>query len=211
MTNEAFNVEGSVPVNSNIRKPAVRDINRADEQNGSVPVGVSATTVATEFGNRVLHKTVITCTATPIVITDDAATAQYGGVQLYAFPEGMLMFMGATIDGSLTGITPIVDAFDGDIALGTAAAGTGATLTGTEADLLTSTATTQASSKVATTDAQSVATALTESGARWLDGTATAKKLFLNYVIDDEDAHTGSMSATFTGVVSFCWLVLGDN
>ena len=120
------------------------------------------------------------------------------------------MPLGATIDGSLTCVAPIIDAFDGDVALGTATATTGATLTGTEADILQSVALTTASSKVANSDAQTVATALTESGARWHDGTATAKDLFLNFVIDDDAAHTAS-SATFTGVIEFAWLSLGDN
>ena len=44
-------------------------------------------------------------------------------------------------------------------------------------------------------------TALTESGGRWLDGTATAKDLFLNLVVDDDASHT-SGTGTFTGTVT---------
>ena len=210
--NTAFNVSGQTPINANIHRKSLKDMFQADEQNGSVPAGIASTTSAVEYGNRVLHKTVITCTATPVTITDDAGVAQYGGVQLYDFPEGMLNFQGATIDGSITGgVTgTIIATFDGDVALGTATATTGATLVGTEADYLTSTALTQAVASVANADAQSVATALTESGARWLDGTATAKDLFLNFVIDDDATHTAG-TASFTGVVSFVWMTLGNN
>lgn len=210
MTNVAFNVEGGVPINANVQRRVVRDINSSDEQNGSVPAAIASTTVATEHGNRVVHRTVITCTATPIAISDDAGVAQYGGVKLYDFPEGMLLFFGASIDGSLTLPAPFVDAFGGDVALGTVTATTGATLISTEADYLTSTALTTAVTKVANSDAQSIATALTEAGARWMDGTATAKDLFLNFVIDDNGAHTAE-TGLFTGVVTIAWMLLGDN
>ena len=212
MTDAAFNVEGEIPVNDNIHRRKKRNINVADEQNGSVPAGIASTTTAVEYGNRVLHRTRITCTATPITITDDAGVAQYGGVQLYDFPAGMIMTLGATIDGSITTAVTgtIIAASEGDVALGTVTATTGATLTGTEADILQSVALTTAVSNVANSDAQSVATALTESGARWHDGTATAKDLFLNFVIDDDATHTTG-TASFTGVVEFTWTSLGDN
>jgi len=63
--------------------------------------------------------------------------------------------------------------------------------------------------EVAVCPAVSVATALTESGARHFDGTATAKDMFLNFVIDDNAAH-GAGTAFFTGTISFSWVNLGD-
>lgn len=170
-----------------------------------------ATVTATEYGDGIVHKTVLTCTATPITITDDADVAQYGGVKVYDFPEGMLCTMGAVIDGAVTGgVTgTIINTWAGGVALGTATATTGATLTGTEADILPEVDVAAATAKVATVDAVSVATALTESGARWLDGTGTAKDLFLNLVVDDDVTHTAG-SATFTGTITFIWIILGD-
>ena len=176
----------------------------------SVGAKNGSTVTVQEYGNGIINKTVLTCTATPISIADDAGVAQYGGVKVYDFPEGMICTFGAVIDGSLTGYASLIDTFDGDVALGTATATTGATLTGTEADILQSVALTQAVGEVANCDAQSVATALTESGARWHDGTATAKDMYLNFVIDDNAAH-GAGTATFTGTISFMWAVLGDN
>lgn len=176
----------------------------------SVGAKNGATITVQEFGNGIVNKTVLTCAATPISILDDAGIAQYGGVKVYDFPEGMICTYGAVIDGSLTGYASLIDTFDGDVALGTATATTGSTLTGTEADILQSVALTQAVAEVANCDAQSVATALTESGARWHDGTATAKDMYLNFVIDDNAAH-GAGTATFTGTISFLWSVLGDN
>lgn len=186
----------------------------SEEFTTTAGVGASngATVSAAETGNSVIHKTILTLTATTVTISDDAGVAQYGGVKIYDFPEGLICPMGAVIDGSLTGgVTgTIVADFDGDVALGTATATTGATLTGTEADIMPSVALTQAVTSVANSDAESVATALTESGARWLDGTATAKDLFLNFVIDDDATHTAG-TATFTGTVTFIWMNLGDN
>lgn len=171
-----------------------------------------ATFTVQELGNDLLHKTVITCTATPVTITDDAAVAQYGGTgKLYDFPEGLLVTFGAVVDGSVTlGATgTIINTWAGGVALGTATATTGATLTGTEADIMPEVDVAAATAKVAVVDAVSVATALTESGARWFDGTATAKDLYLNLVVDDDATHT-SGTGTFTGTVTVVWMIVGD-
>ena len=169
-----------------------------------------STVTVVEKGNGVITKTILTCTATPVSISDDAGVAQYGGVKVYDFPAGLICTLGAVISGNLTGYASLIDTFDGDVALGTATATTGATLTGTEADIMQSNALTQAVAEVAAVDAVSVATALTESGARWFDGTATAKDMYLNFVVDDNAAH-GAGTATFTGTISFIWMNLGDN
>jgi hypothetical protein len=66
-----------------------------------------------------------------------------------------------------------------------------------------------ATSKVASVDAVSAATALTEAGARWLDGTTTAIDMYLNLVVDDDASHT-SGTGTFTGTVTITWINLGD-
>lgn len=168
-----------------------------------------ATVAATEFGSGKFHYTILTCTATPIAIADDAAVAQYGGVKVYDFPAGHVVTLGAVINGALTGYASLIDTFDGDVALGSATATTGATLTGTEADILQSTALTQAVAEVANCDAASIATALTESGARWFADSA-ALDMFLNFVIDDNAAH-GAGTATFTGTIVFPWINMGNS
>lgn len=171
------------------------------------------TVAAVENAGGIIHKTTLTCTGTTITISDDAAVAQYGGVKVYDFPEGMICTLGAVVTGTLTaGVTgTIIDNWDGDVALGTATATTGATLTGTEADILQSVAVSAgATDKLGVVDAVSVATALTESGARWHDGTDTAKDLYLNFVIDDDATHAAG-TATFTGTIQLVWLSLGDN
>lgn len=179
----------------------------------SVGVGAKngATVAVQELGNGVIHHTILTCTATPVTISDDAGVAQYGGVKVYDFPLGMILTLGAVVSGILTaGVTgTIINNWDGDVALGTATATTGATLTGTEADILQSVAVSAgASDKLGVVQAKSVATALTESGARWFDGTGTAKDMFLNFVIDDDATHTAG-TATFTGTIKIPWLNIG--
>lgn len=206
-------------------KAAIRNVKAADYMRDALEIangdragtnqGASngATVSAAESGLAFIHKTTLTCTATTITIADDAGTAQYGGVKVYDFPEGMICNLGAIVTGTLTaGVTgTIIDNWDGDVALGTATATTGATLTGTEANIMQSVAVSAgASDKDGVVDAVSVATALTESGARWLDGTATAVDMYLNFVIDDDASHTAG-TATFTGTIDFAWLYLGDN
>lgn len=187
------------------------------DEGGSIETssGVGAkngSTVAVAETMPVIHKTVLTCTALPISIADDAGVAQYGGVKVYDFPEGLICTLGAVISGSVTGgVTgTITDTWAGGIALGTAAATTGATLVSTEADVMPEVDVAAATAKVAAIDAVSVATALTETGARWFDGTATAKDLYLNLVVDDSGTHTAG-TVTFTGTITLHWLNLGDN
>lgn len=177
-------------------------------------IGVGAKNGATvsvaEYGDDVVRKTVLTLTATPVTVTDDAGVAQYGGTgKLYTFPQGLLVTYGARVVGNLTlGTTgTIINTYTGVTALGTATASTGATLTSTEADILQSTALTQAVAKVAAANACSLATALTESGGRVFDGRATAKEMYLNYAIADDATHT-SGTGTFTGTVTLLWTVI---
>lgn len=186
------------------------ELNALDGIAANIGAKNGATVVATE--NIVGYKTTtLTCTATPITFTDDTDTAQYGGVKVYDFPLGAICILGAVVDGALTLATPFIDAWEGDVALGTATATTGATLTGTEADILPSVAIAAATAKVGTIGAVPAPTALTESGARWLDGTTTAIDMYLNFVVDDNAAHTGTLTGTFTGTVTFHWIYLGDH
>lgn len=209
-------------------KRAAIDLLNALEDSDNLNTGVPSTSISTgtatvgtangttvsakEYGFGNFRTTVLTLTATPITITDDAGTAQYGGVKIYDFPTGAICTMGGVVAGALTlGVTgTITDTWEGDVALGTATATTGATLTSTEADIIPSVAIAAATSKVAAIKAVPVATALTESGARWFDGTGTAKDLYLNFVIDDSATHTAGTGA-FTGTVTLNWIFLGDH
>jgi len=176
-------------------------------------VATIASVAPTEYQIGPLHKTVLTCVATPITITDDSGVAQYGGMvtALYTFPQGAICCLGAVIDGSVTlGTTGTITAtWAGGVALGTVTATTGATLTSTEATWMPEVDVAAATASVATVDAVCVATQLTQSGARWIDGHTTAAPVFFNLVVDDSATHT-SGTGTFTGTVALTWINLGD-
>ena len=156
-------------------------------------------------------KTVLTLASTPIVLADDAGVAAYGGVKLYDFPEGVIIFDGGHITCSLALSAAGVNAdFDSDIAMGTATATTGATLTTTEADLVPSTTVPQAvSSAVAAAPAYSA----TANVGLIFDGSGTAKDLFLNMKVDDVDHDVTSTPTNIlvTGTVTFYWRMLNDH
>ena len=176
-----------------------------------MPSAVAGTVVATEYGDNIFHKTVLTCTAVPVSVADDAGVAQYGGVKVYTFPEGLICTFGAIVSGALTlGTTgTIIDAFTGKNALGSVVATTGATLIAGEATWLQESANATASAKVAAISSVSVATQLTETAGRVFDGTATPAPVFLNFAIADDASHTAG-SGSFTGTITMLWAKVGD-
>lgn len=163
----------------------------------------AATITAVAESGALIHKTTLTLAAFPIAISDDAGVAQYGGAKVYDFPEGLIGILGCSVKGALTGYASLIDTFASNVALGTVTATTGSTLTSTEADIMGSVADSAAVAEVAAVDAVSAAMAV-------LDGTATAKDAFLNFVIADDVAH-GAGTALFTGTIIINWVHLGDN
>lgn len=180
--------------------------------NGGVGTKTTSTTVTCrEFGSPVMHKTQLICVDTPISVADDAGVAQYGGISLYTFPEGIVCLHGAVIQGTLGVVSgTIIATFGGVIALGSATAGTGATLVTTEATWLQSSALTAAVSSVSAIGAAfPVATQITESGARWYNGSATAGPVFLNVAITDDATHTAAV-LKYNGTITLVWTLLAD-
>ena len=204
----ARSINAYVAVNANIKQPKIVDLDAQAElaEVGSVPSAVAAAVVATEYGDNLIHRTVLTCTDLPISLADDAGVAQYGGVKVYEFPLGLISTIMAKMSGDLTlGATgTFINAFTGKNALGSATAGTGATLTSTEATWLQETANATASSKVAAISSISIATQLTESGGRVFDGRTTRAPVYLNFAIADDVTHTAG-TGTFTGTITFAW------
>ena len=207
----ARTAEVSEAVNANVKVIKTVNLDEAQSGLGAIPAALAPYITVTEQGDALLHKTILTCVDLPLSVADDAGVAQYGGVKVYTFPEGAICSLGAVIAGNLTmGVTgTFIDAFTGVVALGSVVATTGASLISTEATWLQSVAMAVAAAKVAAIGAISIAAALTEAGARWVDGTVTPAPVFLNVAIADDATHTAG-TGKFTGTITITWLNLGD-
>lgn len=163
-----------------------------------------ATVAAVEYGDGVIHQTVLTLTATPITITRNIGDSSgQGYVKLYDFPEGRINVLGNT--GSLEftfGANMAVDG-SGDFSMGTTGT-TDTTLDGTDVDLFPSTGITDP--LVASVGSGSGALAASAQ----FDGTTTAKDLNLSVICDAGDVTVGDSSCTVTGTVTITWINLGD-
>jgi len=167
-----------------------------------------------EYVNGNLHSVTLTCATMSLITMDNSAIGVHGGTNVYTYPEGLICNLGAVIDGALTspGAAWALTNWVGDVALGTVVATTNATpMTTTEQDILQNTDVAAAVQSVGTLDAISIATILTESGARWFDGTTTAKKVWLNVLMDENAANEDYATNTFTGTIEFSYIVIGDN
>lgn len=207
-------------VDANIDIASLRNIGFTGITIPTLNVGAKngATVTAVESGNDIIHRTTLTCTATPITLTDDANNGQWGTVKLYDFPAGAIMFMGGTITGALTaGVTgTFIDNWNGDVGVGTSAASDSTAVVDTaQANIIPSTTLDAgAADKIGIVGAPNASTAfptqVTETNAAWLDGTAAALDAIINFDIDDDASHT-SGTGTFTGVVTIVWVYLGDH
>lgn len=173
---------------------------------GSVPAAVTATVVATETGNGVLQRTRLTLSDMAQAVVNGT---EYQGTEIYDFPEGRILVLGvvAMLAQKTTSViaSTLNASVTGSLGLGTATASS-TTLATTMVDLGPATAfTTSATINVAGTAVSPVLAA-----AAPFDGTATAKKMFLNSAY----ATTGDVDAdatqTWSGTIDITWINLGD-
>ena len=151
-------------------------------------------------------KTVLTLDGASITMTDAGVAGSHGSLKLFDFPSGSIVFLGATCDLTITaGAGGITDTAAAVGAIGTATVGTGdATLTGTEADLIPSTAS-PLTAGAGVTKGKSVT-----AGIAVLDGTATAVDAWLNFAVPDAGS-TANDTLTVSGTITLVWANLGDN
>jgi hypothetical protein len=167
------------------RGPGVRDELVDLLENGTgrgtdvagTPAGTGVSSSVVTAGN--VKTITLTLDDVEVAMTDQAGVVAYGGLKVFDFPEGLIHILGASADLDLTkdvATGVINDAWDGDIALGTATASNNATLTGTEANVVPSTSTPQAVAGVTTGDMVSTVaiTALTDSTAGVVSNTLAA-------------------------------------
>lgn len=162
-----------------------------------------------DLGNQAVQRTVLTLTNTPVVLADAAGVVAYGGLKILDLPEGAILFLGASVNLALTKSSAGVNAdWDGDFSLGTVTASNNATLSSTEADLIPSTATPQASAGATTAKGASTST----EAPKVFDGTSTAKDVYLNILVDDadHDVTTTPCNIIANGTITILWSLLGD-
>lgn len=173
----------------------------------SAGVGAAAGTgvSATETGDGAVHKTVLTLAALSVAVTDSGGAAGAQGSQaVYHFPEGVIQFLGASYNLTVTRVGTDIAA--GAALVGSigsvAAAADNATLTSTEADMIASTVGTLTAGVGALKKHGSlVATAF--------DGHTTPIDAILNVAIPDADiAATGAV--LLSGTITLLWASLGD-
>jgi hypothetical protein len=158
--------------------------------------GVAGSNVAKTEGGVVLHETTLTLSGT-LVLTDAGAAGTHGSRKILDFPLGVLKIYSVKTDvhivsnaAGLTATAAVV------AALGTAAVSTdNATLSGTEADIVASTAATLTGSAG---DFDNVS-----NGETW-DGRSTAKDCYLNFAAPDGDS-TADDTLTLSGTVTIVW------
>ncbi len=210
ITEGTVTAQKAVVVDSNKDITGFRNIGLTGEVSSSSGAGTAAGTgvAATEKGDGIIHKTVLTFTNVAVPLTDEPGVVAYGGLKVYDFPEGAIRIFGAVSDVDLTKSSAgVIDTWDGDMSVGTATAGNDATLSGTEADIIPSTATPQAVAGATTANAQSTASEDTVH-----DGTTTAKDVYFNLLVDDtdHDVTTTPCNLILNGTLTILWANLGD-
>ena len=177
----------------------------------AVDVGASAASLVTvaEYGDGVVHKTVITMASMVITVADSAGTGQYGSIKIYDMPVGVIAILGATLNSTITLVEANwTDTAEGDVAVGTIAVTNASdAMSGTEQDIIPTTAIPALTAQVGAMDAASTATEL--AAGVW-DGTGGAKDVYLNVLIDDAAAHAAADTLTVTGTLTLVWINLGD-
>lgn len=153
----------------------------------------------------VKRESLVKVAAADLVITDGAPG--FGTVVIAALPQGNILLHGLVFYATLSiGDADIVDDWDGDFSLGTAATADG-TLSGGEIDLIASTAIVQGVSGVSSGN-KGVSTT-TEHGSI-IDNTDGSLEVNFNIIVDDADISDDS-SIKVDGTLHMVFSVLGDD
>ena len=179
---------------------------------GSAPVGAvnGAGVSVKEYGFGNYRTTVFTLSSVKMALTGVASTVAYTSQKIYDFPVGHIYIQSAVADLTLTAdAAGVNNDWDGDFGLGTAAAAGDATLTNTEDDILPTTAV-----AAGTDDKIGVAKgASTVNEHVVLNGSSTAKGLYLNALVDNDNQDVTSTPTNLiaAGTITLNWIFMGDN
>lgn len=162
-----------------------------------------ASVAAAEYGDGVVHKTVLTLTATPLTITQGAGDAGWGTVKLYDYPQGIIKQLAAFANLEFTAGANIAATGSGDFGIGSTATND-ITIDGTDVDMINSTGITDPMVASVGSGQGYLATDVA-----W-DGHTSASTVNLNLIYDAGDVTAASTSATATGTVTIYWINAGD-
>ena len=161
---------------------------------------------AVEYGDGTIHQTVLTFTLTGDDDIDLADGDHGTGVKVYDFPDGRILVLGVTINGSVAH-NGAFNASDDDhfyMSMGTAIGADDNSLTGTEADLIPSVTLDTASGATTPLDVHSELAASAH-----FDGTSTAVDVYVNVAVEATD-NSGATTYALTGTATITWINLGD-
>ena len=139
--------------------------------------------------------------------TGDDGVVVFATAPIAFLEEGNVLLLGAVANLTFSGPTSanLKDDFQGDFGLGTTGADD-ATITGTDIDIVDSTAIAAASSEVSTNNRGSNATTVV------IDNTDGSGSINLNVLLDaDEVTDAETVILTVTGTVDIAYIVLGDD
>jgi hypothetical protein len=208
-------IEAEVAVNANVvqrRRVLLSDAGDTPTTTaagvGLVPAALaqSGQVVATEYGNGVVHQTVLTLAALAQTVVNGT---EYQGTKIYSFPEGRILVLGVTASLAPTTTSAIASTLNsgvtGAVAVGTAAA-SNVSLTSTMVDLLPSTA--FVTSTVINEPAAAVGAALAASA--HFDGHSSHKDVYLNSAFATTTDVDADATMTWAGNITITWVYLGD-
>jgi hypothetical protein len=192
-------------VNNNIRKYGEESLDKNTVGAGVVPIAVSGTVSAAEYGDGTFHQTVLTLTDVPVTMRD---TEQGGGVQIYDFPLGSIQRLGAAGTIAVTTTSILADTLNTGVTcnwgIGSVTQ-SNATVVTTEQDFVNDTAfTASATIDVAGADATGVGVGVLAA----LDGTSTAVNAFLNLAVAGATDIDADATVTVSGEIKMTWVNL---
>lgn len=159
-----------------------------------------------ELGDGATHSTILTFTNVSLPITDPGTGDGFGNLAVYTFPEGVIQFLGASVNLSVSeSSADIADNWGGNFSLGTAGITATGSLTGALANLLPSTTIPAATGGASTAKGASTST----QAPQLLSGASTPVAVFLNMLVGDSSI-SGNAPVTLNGKVVLVWSYLGD-
>lgn len=174
---------------------------------GTMPTALRNLTETSAENYNAVHQTILTFKNAALSFVDDAVSVTYGSLEVYDFPRGNLLILGATANLTATNSDGnLASTFGSKFSIGTAAAADDGTLTGTEANLIASVTASAAVASVATWKGKNTAAIAP------IDGTTnsgSAQKVFINTLPTYGDT-TASGTLKVNGTLTLTWANLGD-